>query len=147
VNRDKQKRTKITSTDDTDPSRASIEEFLSSKLHPLEREIHLVRRTILGVDASIREEIKWNSVSFRNDRDFFATVNLRSTDSVQVILYTGVKKKATAEAGVQIDDPCRLIEKWPAKDRCIVTLGKGARLKDNLSAFTALVRHWTQFVR
>ncbi len=68
---------------DSAARRSDIDELLAAKRHPLEEEIRTVRRVILGVDASIREEIKWSSVSFRNEHDFFATVNLRSTESVQ----------------------------------------------------------------
>lgn len=125
---------------------SEIDQFLASKQHPLEGDIQSVRELILRADVSIREEIKWNSISFRNEHDFFATVNLRSTDSVQLVLHTGVKKKATAETGVQVADPKGLIEKWPAKDRCIITLGKGAELKANKVAMAALVKDWIRFV-
>lgn len=124
-----------------------IDAFLASKRHPLEGDIQQVRKWITGAHASIREEIKWNSVSFRNEHDFFATVNLRSSDSVQLVFHTGVARKATADSGVPIDDPKGLIEKWPAKDRCIVTLGKGAALKANKAALTKLVKDWLPFVQ
>lgn len=124
-----------------------LDAFLAGKRHPLENDIQTVRKLILDGDASLRAEIKWNSISFRNDHDFFATVNLRSTSSVQLVFYTGVKKKATAETGVQVDDPCGLIEKWLAKDRCLVTLGKGAALGANKAPFAALVKGWLAFVR
>lgn len=126
--------------------RPDVDEFLASKRHPLEHDIQSIRKVILGADASIREDIKWNSLSFSNDHDFFATVNLRSTDSVQLVFHTGVKKKATAETGVHVDDPRGLIDKWPAKDRCIVTLGKGAALHANKPALAALVKDWITFV-
>lgn len=126
---------------------SDVDAFLASKRHPLEKEILSVRRMILGMDGSIREEIKWNSVSFRNDHDFFATVNLRSTATVQLILYTGVKKKATAKTGIEVDDPNGLIEKWAAKDRCLVSLGTGAEVEANAAAFTSLLEDWLRFVR
>lgn len=126
--------------------RPDVDGFLASKRHPLEHDIQSIRKVIVGADASIREDIKWNSISFRNDHDFFATVNLRSTTSVQLVLHTGVKRKATAEGGVRVDDPGGLIEKWPAKDRCIVTLGKGAALQANKASLAALVKQWIDFV-
>lgn len=126
---------------------SDIDAFLASKRHPLESDIHWVRKVILALDPSTREEIKWNSISFRNDYDFFATVNLRSTESLQLVLYTGVKRKGTAETGVHVDDPQGLVEKWPAKDRCIVNLGKGAALEANKAAFSALLKGWLEFVR
>jgi hypothetical protein len=74
-------------------------------------------------------------------------VNLRSTDRLQIILYTGVKKKPTAQTGVPIEDPSELIETWPAKDRCIVSLGKGAEVETRRAAFVTLLDAWLRFVR
>lgn len=125
---------------------SSIDAFLASKQHPLEEDLRVLRRVILAVDPSVREEIKWSSVSFRNAHDFFATVNLRSTASVQLVFHTGVKKKSTAVSGVDVADPHGLIEKWPAKDRCLVTLGRGAAFRANRPALAALVKDWLRFV-
>jgi hypothetical protein len=44
-------------------ARASVGELLASTGHPLTREIQLLREMVLGVDESIREEVKWASVS------------------------------------------------------------------------------------
>jgi hypothetical protein len=134
------KRKANTSADDT------LDAFLASKAHPLNAELQLVRKAVLGLSPSIREEIKWNSVSFRNEHDFFATVHLRSQSTLQLVLFTGLKKKATAETGVQVVDPSGLIEKWLAKDRCLVSLGAGATFKANRAAFVALLEAWVRFV-
>lgn len=126
---------------------AGVDAFLAGKGHPLAKEIGVVRKIVLGIDPSIREEVKWSSVSFRNAHDHFATVNLRSTESLRLVFHTGVKRKITAETGVTVDDPRGLVEAWPAKDRCIVNLGKGAAVRANAEAFRALVLSWLPFVR
>ena len=105
---------------------SDADEFLPRTKHPLGKEIQRAREMILAADPSIGEEVKWNSVSFRNQHDFFATINLRSLEALQVILYTGVKKTPTAQTGVPVPDPNGLIERWAAKDRCIVNLGSCA---------------------
>ncbi len=120
--------------------------FLASKSHPLEAEINTLRKLTLGLSPSIREEIKWNSVSFRNANDFFATVHLHARSSVQLILFTGVKRKATADTGVAVDDPAGIIEKWLAKDRCLVSLGAGSDFEANRDAFLTLATAWIRFV-
>lgn len=127
-------------------ARTDVSAFLASKAHPLEAEINAIRELMLGMSPSIREEIKWSSVSFRNATDFFCTVHLRAQSSVQLILFTGVKKKATAETGVPVDDPAGIIEKWPAKDRCLVSLGAGSVFHANRAAFLALAKEWIRFV-
>jgi hypothetical protein len=131
---------------DRDDRRDEIERLLVGVAHPLQTEIQDVRRVLLAADPSIHEGIKWNSVSFRNQNDFFATIHLRSTSTVQLILHAGVTKKATAETGVPVADPRGLIEKWLAKDRCLLTLGSGATFRENRPALAALVKAWIQFV-
>lgn len=124
----------------------AIEELLAAKAHPLDEEIRQLRQVVLGVSPAIREEIKWGSVSFRNENDFFATVHLRSSSALQLVLHTGVKKKPTARSGVPVDDPAGIIQKWLAKDRCLVTLGAGDSFRANRRALAALVKAWIQFV-
>lgn len=124
----------------------TVDTFLAAQTHPLAAEIREVRGIVLGLDPSIREAIKWNSVSFQNKNDFFATVNLRSHTTLQLLLYTGVKKKATAETGVPVRDPDHIIEKWLARDRCLVSLGVGPAFKARRTALVALVGAWIKFV-
>lgn len=125
---------------------SDVDAFLASKSHPLAAEIAEVRALVLGVSPTIREAIKWSSVSFRNERDFFATVHLRARDTVQIVLFTGVKRKATAETGVPVEDPSGIIERWLAKDRCLVSLGAGRGFRANRAAFVALAEAWVRHV-
>jgi hypothetical protein len=125
---------------------SDIDAFLGAKSHPLEAEIHQVREVLLGLGPSMGEAIKWNSISFRNENDFFATVHLRGQSTVQLILFTGVKRKATAATGVPVEDPAGIIEKWLAKDRCLVSLGAGAAFRANRSALATLAAAWIRYV-
>ena len=121
-----------------------VGEFMSELDHPLKRDIEAVRRIILNVDPSISEAIKWNAPSFHTT-DFFATINLRSRDCVQIIFHTGAKVKAAATTGINIADPAGLL-KWLAKDRCLVTLGVGKDIQDKREAFEDIVREWIRWV-
>jgi hypothetical protein len=121
-----------------------VGEFMRELDHPLKRDIETVRQIILNIDPGISEAIKWNAPSFRTT-DFFATVNLRSRECVQLIFHTGAKVKATATAGINIADPAGLL-KWLAKDRCLVTLGVGKDIQIKRAAFEAVVREWILWV-
>lgn len=121
-----------------------LDDFMRELDHPLKSDIETVRRIILSVDPGISEAIKWNAPSFRTT-DFFATVNLRSRECVQLIFHTGAKVKATAATGIRIADPAGLL-KWLAKDRCLVTLGAGKDIKAKRAAFEAVVREWIRWV-
>jgi hypothetical protein len=121
----------------TDPAVAAL---LSKLDHPLKSEIETVRRIILGVSPTIHEGIKWNSLSFRTT-EYFATVNWRCRDSVQLVFHQGAKVKDNSTQGIQIDDPKGLIQ-WLAKERCLVTLGAGKEIQINRTALAGIVRQW-----
>lgn len=121
----------------------SADDFMATLDHPLKVEFEAVRKTILSADTSIADGVKWNALSFRTT-GWFATVNLRSQDTVQLILHLGAKvgKEAPADA---IPDPKGLL-KWLGKDRAMATLGAGSTLKTNLPALKTLVKAWIRYV-
>lgn len=116
-----------------------VDAFLAALDHPLKREIEAVRALILGLGPEVSEGIKWKAPTFRTSNDF-ATVNLRSTNSLQLILHLGAKVRPDLEAP-HIDDPANLL-KWLARDRCMATLGAGEAYRANAPAFEAVLRQW-----
>jgi len=116
---------------------------MASLDHPLSADIEAVRKVILGVDKSVSDGVKWNSLSFRTT-EWFATVNLRSWDSVQLVLHLGAKAGKAADTDA-IPDPKGLLA-WKGKDRAIATLGAGAKLKGNLPALKAVIKAWLPYV-
>jgi hypothetical protein len=122
----------------------SVEEFLSALDHPLKAEIIAIREIILSADPSISEQIKWNAPSFRT-MEHFATMHLRSKESVQVIMHLGARKRATAETGITIADPEKLLE-WLGKDRAAVKFHGLEQIESQRSAFTEIVREWITYV-
>jgi hypothetical protein len=129
------------------PSRATspaenTSAFLAALDHPLKTDIEAVRKIVLGAAPGVADGVKWNSVSFRKS-DWFATVNLRSKDVVQLVFHTGAKVKDNPR--LEIPDPNGLLL-WLAKDRALVTLGAGKTLKANAKAFEAIVKAWVRYV-
>lgn len=116
---------------------------MTSLSHPLKFDIETVRKAILAVDKAITDGVKWNSLSFRTT-EWFATVNLRSRDSLQLVLHLGAKP-GKAVAADTIPDPKGLL-KWLGKDRAMATLGSGAALKANMPAFKAVLKAWVRYV-
>ncbi|UQA59373.1 DUF1801 domain-containing protein [Polyangium aurulentum] len=114
--------------------------FMRDLDHPLKAEIEGLRQIILGVDPEVREEIKWNAPSFRTT-EHFATFNLRTKDSVRIILHTGAKVKESATKGLKIADPAGLLE-WLSKDRCLVTFSDGKDIQGKRAALEAILREW-----
>lgn len=121
------------------PSEPSADAFMALLDHPLKADFEAVRKAILSVDKSITDGVKWNSLSFRTT-DWFATANLRSRNTVQLVLHLGAKVGKQAAADV-IPDPKGLL-KWLGKDRAIASLGAGSTLKGNLPALKAIIKPW-----
>jgi Domain of unknown function (DU1801) len=122
-----------------------VQTFLDELDHPLKREIVAVRKAILKTDKRISEGIKWNAPSFRTG-EYFATVNLRSTDTVQLILHLGAKARKDVKAQLAIEDPEGLL-KWLAKDRAMATLGAGKEFTSNSKAFVKIIKQWIEHVQ
>lgn len=119
---------------------AEVDAFMASLKHPLKAEIETLRGIIRGVSPAIAEEFKWNSPGFRTTESF-ATVFLRSTDRLQLILHLGAKARPCLKP-FTIDDPAGLV-KWLAKDRCRVTV---ADIEKEKAVLTGIVRQWIEHV-
>lgn len=130
------KKPKVRSTQED----TAVSAFLKALDHPLKKDIEAVRQIILGASADIHEGIKWNAPSFRTT-EFFATVNTRSLATVQLVFHLGAKVKDNSTKGLTIADPDGLI-RWLAKDRCLVTVGKGQEIAARRAVLAAIVRQW-----
>jgi hypothetical protein len=120
-----------------------VDAFMANLKHPLKADIEAVRAVILGVSPAISEEFKWNAPGFRTTESF-ATVHLRSTDQLQLILHLGAKVRPDLP-GLKIPDPGGLM-KWLGKDRALVTVGTGREFEANQAALRKIVRAWIKHV-
>ncbi len=120
--------------------KSTAAELYDASAHPLHKEVDAARRVILAASPAISEGIKWNAPSFRTEKDWFATVNLRSKESLQIILHLGAKTRPDLKA-FKIADPEGLM-KWLGKDRAMLSLGKGRDIAKHRAALDAIVRAW-----
>lgn len=114
--------------------------YLKALKHPLKKEIEAVRLIIMGVSPAISEGIKWKVPSFRTEKEWFATFNVRSNDNVQLVFHLGAKTRPDMKA-FKLADPNGLM-KWLGKDRAMVKLGAGRDIPANRKALEAIVRAW-----
>jgi hypothetical protein len=117
----------------------SVDAYLTALKHPYEKGVQALRRAILGLDANIREEVKWNAPSFYLE-DHFATFRLHPGSMFQLILHTGAKAKGSSKPRL-VDDPLGLL-KWAAKDRCILTFASDEDAMTKSAEVTRMVRDW-----
>lgn len=127
------------------PSRLSgpeqVSKFLDQLEHPLKPALELIRKTILPVDPSITEHIKWNAPSFCYGGDDRITFNLRKDDQLLLIFHCGAKPKAPKGNGRLIDDNSGLLE-WPANDRAVLKITSLADLSAKKTMLETIVRRW-----
>src|SRR5687767_9145466 len=121
------------------PTANSVDDFLATLNHPCKAGIKQLRAMILRLNDEVSEEIKWNAPSFKRG-DHFATFTLHPPKTIQLVLHTGAKKKANPKA-FTVDDPEGLL-RWPAKDRCLLTLESTAALKSHKTAVTRILEQW-----
>lgn len=116
-----------------------VDAFLEALEHPNKEGIELLRRAILGLDARIREEVKWDAPSFMLD-DHFATFKLHPPSSIQLVLHTGAKPKKPART-FSLKGAEELV-KWAAPDRCVLNIGNTDAARENREAVVGLVEQW-----
>ena len=125
-------------------STQAVEAFMLQLEHPHKPAIELLRKLVLGVDASIHEGIKWNAPSFRTS-EYFATTYLRSKTGIGLILHLGAKVREPADGGVAINDPDKLL-KWLGKDRAMLEFASADELEGKKPALIAVLRQWIRSV-
>jgi hypothetical protein len=121
------------------PAEVSVDEFVASLDHELPDVVDLVRSSIKSAVPQVTESIKWKAPNFALHDDF-ATLNLRRSNAVQVILHTGAKPKPE-HPKIEIDDPASLL-RWADTNRAIVTFTSRSEALAMQPAFVAIVRDW-----
>ncbi len=121
------------------PKSDAVESFLAGLVHPLAKEVGLLRTVILSSDPRLREGIKWNAPSFFYG-DWFATFHLRSDEEVVVILHRGAKAKATPKSRL-VDDADSLVT-WITNDRGKMVFRSAKDITARRVAIQRLIRNW-----
>lgn len=123
---------------------ASVEDFMRELEHPLKTEMQSVLEIIGNTSPEISTGIKWNAPSFFY-REWFATVNIRSNDAVQIILHLGAKVRTDINARIDIQDPNKLLQ-WLGKDRASVKFASLREIENNRVAFANIISQWIVFL-
>lgn len=121
----------------TDPA---VGELIRKLKHPMKSELEQFRSLILALSPDIREEIKWNSPSYKAT-DHFATINVHGQDCLRLILHKGAKVKDNATKEMKIEDPDGLL-KWLARDRAMLTFDKNRSVQSHRKSIELILRDW-----
>ena len=121
-------------------SSKAVDKFMLALRHPLKSTIQAIRTSILGVDPTIAEGIKWNAPSYRTV-EYFATTNLREKKGIGIILHLGARPLAAPSGGMVIKDPAKLLQ-WLARDRAAIVFESLDDFEDKRAAFERIIRQW-----
>ncbi len=118
---------------------ADVDAFLAALAHPRDATLQRLRTAIRATDPSIGEDIKWNAPSFHVDGRHFATMQLRRTDSVLLVLHLGAGRRVLPEGAIA--DPEGLLT-WLGADRATLAFGRPGDVEAHEAALQALLRQW-----
>jgi hypothetical protein len=122
---------------------ADVDAFLVALAHPQDAAIQRLRAAIRATDPRIGEDIKWNAPSFHLDGRHFATMQLRRTDSVLLVLHLGAGKRALAKDAIA--DPQGLLT-WLGADRATLSFAGAADVDARAKALQAVLKQWVAHV-
>ena len=115
--------------------------FLTNLIHPLKKEIEVVRKLILASDKNITEHIKWNAPSFCYKGDDRITFNLHGKDFFRLIFHCGAKVKDNKQKSRLFEDPTALLD-WITNDRAIVKFTDMEDVKLKKTALITIIHTW-----
>jgi len=122
---------------------AAVSKYLEETDHPMKSVMESMRSVIMKSDRRITEGIKWNSPSFYLS-GWFATMNLRSKESIVLVLHHGAKVKKESRLSKTINDPSQLL-KWPAADRATITFTSAEDFTKRRKALIAVIKQWAEY--
>lgn len=131
------------------PPRAALTvDALIDGLPPAQATIVRAARAVLRAAVpAATETIKWAAPSYATT-EHFATFRLSGRGDpppVQLILHLGARVRPTAQTGVDVADPHRLLT-WLAKDRAKIDLPAVAWIEARRDALTELLAAWAALV-
>lgn len=125
----------------------TVDEYLRRLDPPLRATVEALRRIILGADARIGEQIKWNSPSFyyRGELPADADPKQYPRDIVVLNLHRGYPL-LVFPTGARIPDTTGLLEGTYSDGRRLVTLADVAAAERQAAALQQVLRQWLDTV-
>jgi hypothetical protein len=121
-----------------------VERHLDTLAHRERPLIDALRRVIARAVPRAAESVKWNAPSFAI-AEHFATLQLRATIGVQLVLHLGAAKRADIDLRTEIGRTSELLE-WKGADRALVTIRDAAHLEAIQPELSRILKAWSQHV-
>lgn len=122
---------------------SQVTHFLQSLNHPFQVEIDLLRELILGSNATLTENIKWNGPNYCIDGEDRITMRIQPPKKqVQLIFHRGAKKQDQPENRL-ISFESEILT-WKENDRAIVTFKSQSEIETNQSDLVEIIQLWLE---
>jgi hypothetical protein len=119
----------------------TVDEFVESIKHPLQKELVALRKIISASEPMLTQQIKWNAPSFCFNGDDRITFNLSKPDAVLLIFHRGAKAKKIALKSPILKTNHELLE-WPAPDRGVMKFKSMEDVTAVKAKLTKIVKDW-----
>ena len=122
---------------------SQVTHFIQSLNHPFEVEIDLLRELMLGLDATLTENIKWNGPNYCIDGEDRITMRIQPPKhQVQLIFHRGAKKLVQSENRL-ITFESEILA-WKDNDRAIVTFNSQSEIEKNQVDLVKIIQLWLE---
>ena len=123
----------------------AVGDFLDTLRHPERRLIDAVRGLIAAAAPAAVEQVKWNAPSFAMS-EHFATLNLRATRGIHLVLHLGARTRRDLDMRTVIKAPAGLLD-WKGPDRAVVAIPDAVHLEQIGPALGRVIKAWTRALR
>lgn len=120
-----------------------VTDLIARLSHPMTPTIEAIRQTIRQASPAITEGVKWNSPSFYC-QGWFATINARQSDQLQLVLHHGAKIRPGSSLQQQISDPDQLLQ-WASADRAIITISAADTVATLQAPLQNIIQQWASY--
>lgn len=114
--------------------------FLDEQNHLFRKEIEQLRIIILGANAELTENIKWNAPNYSFQGEDRITMRIQPPKQVQLIFHRGAKVKEQPKEKLIKEDFIPLI--WKENDRAIATFKSMQDIDNKKVGLQKMIVEW-----
>ena len=124
------------------PEIDSVDDFVKSLNHPLEKEINQLRKIIIEANKDLSEIIKWNAPSYCFKNEDRITLRIHPPKNIQIIFHCGAKVRVASDSKIIQDKKGML--KWATNNRAIATFSGMEEINKNAKELKLIINDWIE---
>ena len=119
-----------------------VTSFLEGLNHPLRGEIEQLRQIVLGANAALSENVKWNGPNFCFHGEDRLTMRIHPPKQIQLIFHRGAKV-LDQPAEKLINDHIGVLA-WKTNDRAVATFKGMEDIQAGKRVLITLINQWME---